>query len=273
MFRKKTWFFILCSTIVLAGSSLLYAWQAGWFDSAVHNVSVGTQQTTESASGTLDEAIGLARAAQAKLLEMPGYRCVYLRDERIDNELLQNSLLLTVLHEPFSVLMEWVEPSTKKGRKVAYITGKNNGKMRVKVGFATLSFDLNQSITMKESRHTINEAGLKNLMNRFVSSWEQEKLDGETATRYSDAVVEATVSGKHYSYSCRCIETDHPVTTRGKYVFHRTRIYFDKQTGLPVRMEGYDWPSGNETEGRLLERYSYFDVKTDPIPQLKQIEM
>lgn len=271
--KKRTWLTIFCSIVVLGGVGLLYAWYDGWFDKSLHSVDVGTNQTTESASGNLDEALTLARTAQDKLKEMPGYKCVYLRDERIANELNQNSLLLTVLHEPFGALMEWVEPSSKKGRKASYITGKNNGKMRVKVGFATLPFDLDYSIKMKESRHTINETGLLNLMNRFVKSWEEEKLAGETNTLYSDATIEATVSGKHYSHACRCIETDHPISTKDKYVFHRVKIYFDKQSGLPVRMEGYDWPSGNETEGRLMERYSYFDVKSDPPPKMSQIEL
>lgn len=271
--RKKTWLIILCSLFVLAGGGLLYAWQAGWFDSAVHNVFVGTSQTTELASGNLDEALALARAAQSKLEKMPGYQCVYLRDERIDNELHENSLLLTVVHEPFGVLMEWVEPKSKAGRKASYIVGKNNGKMRVKVGFVTLPFDLNYSIVRKESRHTINEAGLKNLMDRFVKSWEEEKLAGETNTQYSDAVVEGRVSGKPYVIPCRCIVTDHPTSTKSKYIFHRVKIYFDKETGLPVRMEGYDWPSANETEGRLMERYSYFDVKANPPPKLSHVEL
>lgn len=273
MLRKKTWLIVLCSLFVLAGGGLLYAWQAGWFDSTVHNVSIGTTDTSEQASGNLDEALTLARAAQSKLQKMAGYQCVYLRDERIENELHENSLLLTVVHEPFGVLMEWVEPKSKAGRKAAYITGKNNGKMRVKVGFVTLPFDLNYSITRKESRHTINEAGLKNLMDRFVKSWEEEKQAGETSTHYSDAIVEGTVSGKKYLYACHCVTTDHPPSTKGKYHFHRVKIYFDKETGLPVRMEGYDWPSGNEPEGRLIERYSYFDVKADPPPKMSQVEL
>ena len=271
--KKKKWLYLFCTLVVLASGGLLFAWLNGWFDRAVHNVNVGTNETSERSSGNLDEALALAKTAQAKLLAMPGYRCVYLRDERIENELNQNSLILNVVHEPFGVLMEWVEPTSKKGRKASYIAGKNNGKMRVKVGFATLPFDLNYSISMKESRHTINEAGMLNLMNRFVKSWEEEKLAGETFTQYSDATIDATVSGKKYSHACRCIETDHPHSTKGKYVFHRTKIYFDKTTGLPVRMEGYDWPSGPNQEGRLLERYSYFDVKSDPPPKMNQIEL
>ena len=273
MLRKKTWLIVLCSLFVLAGGGLLYAWQAGWFDSTVHNVNIETKQTSELDTGNLDEAITLARAAQSKLQKMAGYQCVYIREERIENELQRNSLLLTVLHEPFGVLMEWVEPKSKAGRKAAYITGKNNGKMRVKVGFVTLSFDLNYSIERKESRHTLNEAGLKNLMDRFVKSWEEEKLAGETSTQYSDADVEGTVSGKPYLIACRCIITAHPPSTKNKYLFHRVKIFFDKETGLPVRMEGYDWPSGTESEGRLMERYSYFDVKADPAPKMSQIEL
>lgn len=270
---KKKILIGLGTLVLLGGGILAYALQAGWFDRTVHDVYVGASQTSETINGSLDEALTLAKKAHAKLQKMAGYHCIYLRDERIENELQQNSLKLTVHHEPFGVLMEWVEPKAKMGRKASYVSGKNNDKMRVKIGIATLSFDLKQSIAMKESRHTLNEAGLKNMMERFVKAWEEEKLAGETNTQYSNFTVEATVSGKQYKYDCRLVETDHPVATKNKYLFYRTRIYFDMVTGLPVRMEGYDWPTSADKAGRLLERYSYFDVKDDPPPKLSQVEM
>jgi hypothetical protein len=170
-------------------------------------------------------------------------------------------------------MMEWVEPKSKAGRKAVFATGRNEGKMRVKIGFLKMSLDLQESITRKESRHTLVEAGLLNLMNRFVKSWDEESKAGETSTKYSDVELSGQVSGKKYTHACRCVETDHPLSTKSKYAFHRVKIYFDKTNGLPVRMEGYDWPSNGEKEGRLLERYTYFDVKATPTPTVGQFEL
>ncbi len=273
MMCKKTWLMLASGLVVLCGGGVVAAWSMGWFDTGVHTVSMGETATSESVAGNLTEALSLATTAQTKLNQMPGYRCVYLRDEFIGKDLQKNSLILTVLHEPFSVMMEWVEPKSKEGRKAMYVTGKNDGKMRVKIGFLKLSLDLQESISQKESRHTLVEAGMKPLMDRFVKSWEEESKAGETNARYSDVNLTPEVSGKKYAYSCRCVETDHPAAAKSKYPFHRVKVYFDKTTGLPVRMEGYDWPGDGQKEGQLVEQYSYFDVKPSPTPTLGQFEL
>lgn len=270
---KRTLVKVGVGLLVLCGGGVFAAWSYGLFDGTVHNANVGANQTSETTSGNLEEALTLAKAAQATLNQMPGYHCIYLRDERIDNTMLENSLLLTVMHEPFSVLMEWAEPKIKKGRKALYVAGKYDGKMIVKQLFVRKVMEINESISMKESRHTIDEAGLKNLVDRFVKAWEVESKTNETNTKYSDATIEAEVNKKKYSYPCRCVETDHPLSTKGKYMFHKVKIYFDKATGLPVRMEGYDWPKDEKSEGRLMEKYTYIDVKVVPTPVPNQFEL
>jgi hypothetical protein len=264
--RLRHWMFGLLVLLLAAGAGLYWAWYQGYFDRSVHDASAETVATSQEVAGDLNEALTLARAAQAKLRTWPGYRCIYLRDEVIGNELQQNSLRLIVRHQPFSVNMEWVEPTSKKGRKAVYVEGKNNNKMIVKQLVLKLTLDPQESIKRKESRHTILEAGLKNMMDRFVAAWEEEQKANETDVKYFDAAVEVTVAGKHYHYPCRCVETTHPLSTKGKYVFARVKVYFSQETGLPVSMEGYDWPDGIDTQGRLLERYIYADMKTDPAP-------
>jgi hypothetical protein len=162
--------------------------------------------------------------------------------------------------------MEWVEPKIKKGRKAIYVDGKNNNKMTVKQLGIPLKMDVSESITRKESRHTIVEAGLKNMVDRFVKAWEEEKDKGETAVSYSDEEVKVVIDQKPLVYPCHVVETSHPIETKEKYIFQRVKLYFDKSTGLPVRMEGYDWPTSSIPEGRLVEQYTYADLQTEPVP-------
>jgi hypothetical protein len=238
----------------------------------VHNADVTMVEKSPGAVGTLQEALELARTAQTKLNQMAGYRCIYLRDEVIGNELQKNYLHLIILHDPFSVSMEWLEPTSKKGRKAIYVEGKNNNKMIVKQLVLKLTLDPEESIKRKESRHTIVEAGLKNMMNRFVQAWEEEMQRNETQVKYSDAEVDVIISGKPQAYSCRCVEASHPAETKSKYAFYRVKLFFDTSNGLPVRMEGYDWPTASIPEGRLLERYTYADLKTEPVPTEKDFQ-
>ncbi|MFT3882098.1 MAG: DUF1571 domain-containing protein [Gemmatales bacterium] len=270
---KRTLVKIGVGLLVLSGCGVFAAWSYGLFDGSVHNANVGANQTSETTNGNLTEALALAKAAQASLNKMPGYKCIYLRDERIDNAMQENSLMLAVMHEPFSVMMEWAEPKIKSGRKAVYATGKYDGKMIVKQLFVRKVLDINESISLKESRHTIAEAGLKNLVDRFVASWEEESKVNETNARYSDATIEATVNKKKYSYPCRCVETDHPMSAKDKYMFHTVKIYFDKATGLPVRMEGYEWPTEGGKPGRLMEKYTYIDVQPQSVPNVKEFEL
>ncbi len=264
--RGRQWMIGGLVLAVLALGGVGWAWYSGLFDSSVHDASVQASETSANVAGTFEEALALARIAQAKLEEWKGYRCIYLRDEFIDNELKENYLKLAVRHAPFSVGMEWVEPVLKRGRTVVYVEGKNGNKMVARQLGLKRVLDLEESISRKESRHTIKEAGLKNLVHRFITSWEAEQKTSDTTMKYVDVTLEMTASKQHYSVPTRCVESIHTEASKGKYAFYRVKLYFNKADGLPVRMEGYDWPTQSYPEGRLLERYTYIDVKPEPAP-------
>jgi outer membrane lipoprotein-sorting protein len=39
-------------------------------------------------------------------------------------------------------------------------------------------------------------------------------------------------------------------------------VFFDKEHGLPIRFEGYDWPRrGSAPDGDNIEEYTYRDLK------------
>src|SRR5260221_11398157 len=88
--------------LILAGG-LAWAWSTGLFDKTEHNAAATTTETSPGATGKLQEALQLAKTAQAKLFSIPGYRCIFLLRKVIVNKLHPNNLILTVLHQPFSV--------------------------------------------------------------------------------------------------------------------------------------------------------------------------
>jgi hypothetical protein len=103
------------------------------------------------------------------------------------------------------------------------------------------------------------------MIDRLEERWKQEKtLDLSTVeVREIDLVVKnGNDSHKH-----RCIQiiTTHPVKHREKFEeegfrFFMTYVAFDKDTGLPVQMKGYDWPANNK-DSVLLENFVYVDVR------------
>lgn len=41
------------------------------------------------------------------------------------------------------------------------------------------------------------------------------------------------------------------------------KVYIDHELGLPIRFEAYDWPKSAGAEPKLVEEYTYSDLKTD----------
>lgn len=62
------------------------------------------------------------------------------------------------------------------------------------------------------------------------------------------------------SRPCTVIETTHP-HHRPEFMFHQVRVYIDRDLGLPIRFEAYDWPTSPESAPELLEEYTYTNLK------------
>ena len=78
------------------------------------------------------DLIARAREAYARVKD---YSCTMIKRERLEGVLSPNNVItLQVRNEPFSVSMVWQEPKGSEGQEVVYVTGKYDGKMRVKLG-------------------------------------------------------------------------------------------------------------------------------------------
>jgi len=201
----------------------------------------------------------LARA-KANYLLVRDYTCTMVKQERVNGRLLpEQTAQMKVRAMPFSVHLRFVAPNAVAGREACYVEGKNGGKMRAKagglmgaVGFVTL--DVKDQRAMQDNRHHLTEAGIGNLVERIAQSHEQERRMGLTQVR----VAEYTFNRR----PCTRFEACHPANTGGQFYCFRCVAYFDRETGLPVRFEAYDYPrAGGEPNGDLLECYSYVDLR------------
>jgi hypothetical protein len=157
---------------------------------------------------------------------------------------------MNVRQEPFSVHLRFTSPSAQMGQEVCYVAGRHGGKLRVRgsglksaLGFITLSLD--HPRVRAQSRHTVAEAGIGNLI---------ELIAALASERESDSSTEITayhIDGRACT-RVQLVLPDRP----GRYAW-RVRIYFDDETRLPVRFEAFDSPTPGEPEGPLLERYTY----------------
>jgi hypothetical protein len=220
---------------------------------------VPPQSTTEPTS-PMQEPLRLITEARKAYEEVRDYTCVLIKRERVRGQLQPESVIsMKVRSQPFGVYLRWQQPKNVAGQEACYVAGKNEGKMRVHstglLGVAGwVSLDPNDERAKKTSNHSITEAGIGNLIARFAKSWEREKDLNLTRVRVGE-----------YEYNkrrCVRVEATHPDNRGGQFLTYRSVVYFDKETHLPIRVEAYDWPhQGGNTEGELLEVYSYVNLK------------
>jgi hypothetical protein len=222
-----------------------------------------TRQTAppaEPAASPLDEPLRLIAEARRAYQGVRDYACLLVKRENVRGQLQpENLITMRVRTQPFSVYLRWHGPKTFAGQEACYVAGRNNGMMRVHsagllgaVGF--VSIDPRDKRVSENSRHSITEAGIGNLIERFGKRYETDKRLGT-----------ATVRVAEYAYNkwrCMRVETIHADNGGGEIVFYRNVVYFDKELHLPIRAENYDWPRpGGDPGGELMEVYSYADLK------------
>jgi hypothetical protein len=212
------------------------------------------------AGSPMDEPIRLITEARKAFQGVKDYTCIFVKREQLGGTLQpENQIAMKVRSQPFSVHLKWLSPKAQVGQEACYVAGKNNGMMRAKSpgvlgALGWVSLDPKDPRVQQNSRHSITEAGIGNLIERFAGRWEVERKLGLTQVRVSD-----------YEFNkrpCTRVETIHP-DNRGKhFLTYRSILYFDKETKLPIRIEAYDWPKqGGSPDGELLEVYSYINLR------------
>jgi hypothetical protein len=209
----------------------------------------------------LDEPLRLLARARQAYQGVRDYSCLFVKRERLGDKLGTDQVMSMKVREgPFSVHLKWQEPRNLVGQEVCYVVGKHDGKMRGKpagplgaMGFHTL--DPDDARARAASRHSITEAGMGNLVYRFIKEWEDQRHLPGTEVRLADYVYN----------NCHCtrVEVTQP-EKKPPFMAYRTVMYFDKQSHLPIRLEVYDWPQEPNGEPEILEIYSYVNLVLNP---------
>jgi hypothetical protein len=209
----------------------------------------------------MDEPIQFVVEAQEAYAKIQDYSCTLIKKEKMGNQPpVENVINMRVRTEPFSVNLKWLEPKPLAGQEAVYVTGKYDGKMRVKspgvlaaLGFISLAPD--DARAKETSKHAITEAGIGNLLERYSKGWVNERNWNMTQVRM----------GEYEFNKRRCIrvEMTHPDNPDGRFLYFRNVSYFDIETKLPVRVECYDWPKNEGDKPELLEVYSYINIKVN----------
>ncbi len=189
------------------------------------------------------------------------YTCTFYKRERFDGVLSGTHVMtFKARSNPLSFYVKCATP--RAGREAIWIKGQNHGKVVahdagfVKVLAGTMYLDPRGGVAMEDNRHPITEAGLGNMIDTVRLRWDQELKAGTTRVEFRPHM-------KVGDRDCTMIETTHPHHD-ATFVFHRVRLYIDDKLGLPIRLEGYDWPKHVGAEPELVEEYTYANLRINP---------
>jgi Protein of unknown function (DUF1571) len=200
----------------------------------------------------------LARESRDAIAKVHDYEAMFTKRELVGRTMYTGQMAIKFRQQPFSVYLRFVDANA--GREVIYAGPKYRnqlqaheppGSIRNIVG--TLSLDPTSSQAMAEGRHPITRIGMLNMLDALIEQWAGETKFGEIDCQvYPDAKLQGT--------HCLVCESTHPVP-RKQFRFHRSRLYIDKKTNFPVRIEQWGFPVGGHGDPYLIEEYTYTDIK------------
>lgn len=163
---------------------------------------------------------------------------------------------------PYSVFVQWLAPEELTGRKVLYVAGWNDGKMRVRKGggrfnYIKVNISPFSETVMQQSHYPITEAGIVRLAGRMVNQIVDDiRIDPYGANTQAQFFKNAKVSGRE----CTRIEIVHPAPWPG-LIFHKANLFIDDELNVPIRIEAYDWPDEETGVTPLIEEYTYLKLR------------
>lgn len=209
----------------------------------------------------LEPCLEWARSSLDSFQSIRDYSCTLVKRERIDGKLLEHEYMyVKVRHEPFSVYTLFMKPAGKKNDQAIYVEGENAGKLLGKAGdirrlAGWVALDPEGEMAMKGNRYPITQLGINRLLERLIEV-------GENDSQFGECEVKTTKNVKVAKRDCTRIEVTHP-KRRKEFIFHKAKIFVDKEHNLPIRYEAYDWPEEKGGEPVLTEEYTYVDLKFD----------
>jgi hypothetical protein len=206
----------------------------------------------------IERAKDMIGACRTQYQAVSDYTCTFYKRERINGKLTEPHIMtMKVRTRPNSVYLKFQQPA--RGREAIYVTGRNGGRLLAhdvginKLLAGTLELEPTSARAMENCRHPITEAGIGPLLDTIAKRWSLELSPEESAMAFRDDLAIGP-------RPCKMIESVHP-NKSPHFLHYRVRVYIDRDLGLPIRFEAYDWPRRPQLDADLTEEYTYTDLK------------
>ncbi len=205
-----------------------------------------------------------AYKAREVLKGVKDYEALFTKRELIGRRLQATTMHLKLRQEPFSVYLKF--QGANAGREVIFVEGRNKDKQNrdnlfvhevgIRAIVGTLSLLPDGPQAMDGNRYPVTMIGMKSLLDKIIKQWEAEGKLGEIkAQKYPEAKLP---SGE----DCVAYESMHPAP-RNQFPFHITRLWIDKKTGMPIRVEQLGFPQQGDKTPPVIEEYTYSKIRTN----------
>lgn len=215
-------------------------------------------QSTSADTHPLTPALRFVRESREAIRAVKDYEALFLKREVVGKNVSQHKMRIKVRHEPFSVYLWFFEPN--EGREVIYVDGRNEGKLLahetgIKSIAGTVALAPTSPQALAESRYPITRIGMAHMVEAVIRQWED-------AARFAESEVKYYRNASLGDVKCEVVECAHPQPRR-ELKFHLTRVFVDKTTRFPIRVEQYGFPARPGDKPPLLEEYTYLNIKAD----------
>ena len=240
----------------------------------VHRVANASlpSKTAPLAVQPLDQALDIARSGLSDVrAKVDDYTAILVMRENIDGQLGPHNYIAAKIRnrkvsggqvvQPFSVYLNFLRPSSVKGREVIYVEGQNNGNMIAHEGgfkgkyLPTVRVKPNSGLAMRGQRYPMTEIGIENLIVKLIER-------GEKAGKYPDVTCEIRQNAKIKDRVCTVFDVVQP-TKRPDADFYQAQVFIDDALNVPIRYVAYDWPRRKGESLTILEEYNYLNLKTN----------
>jgi hypothetical protein len=230
----------------------------GLCDAADAETHVASQIDAVPATHSLTSAVETAQSAMQALDHIADYQATFVKKEVIGGRLVEQRMRIRFREQPLSVHLNFIEPHN--GREVMYIEGRNNNKLLVKeTGLASLigpiSLDPASPMAMKETTYPITAIGIRNMLDRLLKHWLSESPD-------DDLDVAFYPHARIGECACQVVEVTHS-RPAPKVDYHKLRLYIEKESGLPIRVQQLGFPAQPGGKPPLVADYAYLGLRTN----------
>tara|TARA_R110002049_G_scaffold2750_2_gene21801 strand:- start:686203 stop:687135 length:933 start_codon:yes stop_codon:yes gene_type:complete len=268
---ERRQFVTLMGTLLAAPAARTFAEKPAELVEPVHRVANAASLAPVSESiHPLDRALDIARRGLSSCRQnVNDYTALLVKRERVGGELGAHEYMLAKVRnrkvvdgkmvQPLSVYLNFLKPSTVKGREVIYVENQNSGNIVAHEGgfkgkfLPTVTIPPDGMLAMRGQRYPMTEIGIENLIQKLIER-------GETARQYDDVQCVYRKNAKVKDRVCTVLQVTQP-TKRPELEFYQAQIFIDDAYNVPIRYIAYDWPASTGAAPQVIEEYNYLNLK------------